>query len=87
MMEKMDTPVNRGVCLALYAGAVCLGVTKKKWWPLCGLAALHGGEFVAVGNKVGEKAGIPFGKRLLSCMLYGIAWWHDIKAAQEGTGK
>ena len=69
---------GKPICVALYAGLAALAA-KKKPAPLAILLAMHTAEYVGVGRKVAEEAGLSKGEGLAQCLAFGFTWWLPIK--------
>ena len=66
-------------CLVLYTGAIVLGILNGMWLPFIIIAALHFVEFIVIGKKTGDAAGIPAMASFVICMLFGITWWKPLR--------
>ena len=74
-------------CLVIYAGTVVLGILTGIWLPLIFVAALHLVEFIVVGKKTGDAAGMTAAASFVNCMLFGFTWWKPLRdQAQRSAG-
>ena len=67
-MDKLTKQFGKPICVLLYAVFAALAA-KKKPWPLAILFAMHAAEYVLVGRKVAEEAGLSRAE--------GLAGWRS----------
>ena len=77
-MDKLTKQFGKPICVILYAVFAALAA-KKKPWPLAILFATHAAEYVLVGRRVAEEAGLPRAEGLAQCLAFGFTWWLPIK--------
>lgn len=67
------------MCLVLYVTTAVLGFTKKKWFPLLSLVAMHVTEFFVIGRKTGKKEGFSLAESIANTLAFGFTWWLPYK--------
>ena len=78
MFLTMTKKFGKPICVALYACFAALAA-KKKPLPLLILFLMHATEYVVVGRKVAEEAGISKAEGLAQCLSFGFTWWLPIR--------
>ena len=77
-MDKLIQAFGKPICVVLYALFAGLAA-KKKPWPLLALFAAHAAEYVLVGRKAAEEAGLSRAEGAAQCLSFGFTWWLPIK--------
>lgn len=77
-MKQLTLSFGKPVCVALYGVGAYLAA-KKKPLPLLALAGTHAAEYLLIGRKVAEEAGLSKAEGLAQCLSFGFTWWLPIK--------
>lgn len=78
MFLKITKQFGKPICAALYAVFAAMAARKKPL-PLLVLLLLHGAEYLHVGRKAAEKAGLGRAEGLIQCLCFGFTWWLPLR--------
>ncbi len=67
------------LAILLWIAGIVLWAAGVTFWLFGALLILHVTELLAIGYRTGQKFGVPAGRTIVLCLLFGYLWWLPIR--------